>query len=401
MRRLKRDPKKRGVRGKSESIENIKVFKKWFNWHNMDKYNQIHMNNYGTDITSSFTNVAKNTTYYKNNLLYGNDKVLEVKLDEKNIYNRYNNVIRIVKDEDGQRVDRLFNDDLGSPEGVLSWVDIATNIGFIRRRGNISIYYKGIPKGGESNYDIYNVEVEKKCPNIILKPQDQEFDNNFGSLDLETMTIDEFGVQQTYAGGWYIGENSPGGKGGEIIIAKDSKDNVIKMLIDSIFKYISPREGESKEKAKERDGLTLFAHNLGRFDGVEIIKGIIQEEDINSIYDLKGVWKTDQARLLSLRIKHKKLKCHINIHDSLSFFNFTSLDKVMKSYKIGVNKGIFPHSFIRDDNLEYIGNKPDKMYYIDNVTQEEYDLIPDTNWNLRYEINKYLRLDIEGLYKAV
>jgi DNA polymerase type B, organellar and viral len=259
-------------------------------------------------------------------------------------------------------------------------VDISTNIGFIRRRGNISIYYKSI--NGKSKYDIYNVEVEKKCPsepfgalrspNIFLKAQDPEFDNHFGTLDLETLTIDELGVQQTYAGGWYIGENSPVGKGGEIIIAKDSKDNVIKMLIDSIFKYMAPREGESKEKTKERNGLTFFAQNLGRFDGVEIIKGIIQEEDINSIYDdlWKGTWKTDEGRLLSLRIKHKKLNCHINLHDSLSFFNFTSLDKVMKSYKIGVSKGIFPHSWplLKGDNLEYIGNKPDKKYYIDNVT---------------------------------
>jgi hypothetical protein len=183
-----------------------------------------------------------------------------------------------------------------------------------------------------------------------------------------------------------------------MIIAKDSKDNVIKMLIDSIFKYISPREGESKEKAKERDGLTLFAHNLGRFDGVELIKGILQEEPSDSNYDLKGVWKTDQARLLSLRIKHKKLKCHINIHDSLSFFNFTSLDNVLKSYKI---EGIFPHAFIRSDNLDYIGNKPDKMYYLEKVSQEDYDLIPDNNWNLSDEIKKYLGSDIEGLYKAI
>jgi hypothetical protein len=79
------------------------------------------MNNYGTDITSSFGEVDKDIFYYLNNNLEGEDNVLLVKHIGKNNgkKDRIVNILRVVKDENGYR--SLFNDDLGSQsrEGVL------------------------------------------------------------------------------------------------------------------------------------------------------------------------------------------------------------------------------------------------------------------------------------------
>ena len=108
------------------------------------------MDNYGTDITSSFTDVPTNTIYYKNSYLESDDRVLEVKYYGDDKENKIIGIIRIVKDEDGKEI--LFKDDLRSPEGVLGWVDITTKLGFIRMRGNMTIYYKII--NGEGKYEI-------------------------------------------------------------------------------------------------------------------------------------------------------------------------------------------------------------------------------------------------------
>jgi hypothetical protein len=65
----------------------------------------------------------------------------------------------------------------------------------------------------------------------------------------------------------------------------------------------------------------------------------------------------------------------------MSFFGDKSLDSVLKSFSIqGIQKGVFPHSFITKDILSYIGPKPDIQYYNqESVSNDIYDSIPKNN----------------------
>jgi len=55
----------------------------------------------------------------------------------------------------------------------------------------------------------------------------------------------------------------------------------------------------------------------------------------------------------------------------------SSLDKLLKAYKIDIFKGVIPYRFISKDTLFYQGTKPEFKYY--DIAQEEYDLIPSNN----------------------
>lgn len=67
-------------------------------------------------------------------------------------------------------------------------------------------------------------------------------------------------------------------------------------------------------------------------------------------------------------------------------------------------KGKFPHSFINQKNLNYVGNKPDIKHY-NNISKAEYENIPcsegEKNWNIKTELLKYLESDLIGLYKLI
>lgn len=182
-------------------------------------------------------------------------------------------------------------------------------------------------------------------------------------------------------------------------MSKDINELIIENIIDSIFDYIKGKEESTKREIKTRNGLTLYAHNLGRFDSLEIIKGLINTKG-SLKYEVEGKWKTEENKLLSLKIKHKESKLYIRLFDSVSFFNFNSLDKLLQTNNIDVQKGKFPHSFINQNNLNYVGNKPAIEYY-KNITNEDYDNIPLNNWNIRTELLKYLESDIIGLFKLI
>ena len=122
--------------------------------------------------------------------------------------------------------------------------------------------------------------------------------------------------------------------------------------------------------------MSVYAHNLGRFDAIEIIKGLSNSSVVK--YDIKGVWKKEENRLLSLKIIDIKSRKYINLLDSLSLLGFNSLRNSLKSYNISIEKGNFPYRFVNKNNLNYIGTKP-SFDLFDDITQKDYDNIPENN----------------------
>jgi DNA polymerase type B, organellar and viral len=85
------------------------------------------------------------------------------------------------------------------------------------------------------------------------------------------------------------------------------------------------------------NGYTLYAHNLGRFDAIIIIKFLAQLD-----YKVIPLWK-DNA-ILIIKIFDPKTKQRITLLDSLNLFN-TSLKKLLISFNYETRQGVIP-SFI-------------------------------------------------------
>ena len=120
------------------------------------------------------------------------------------------------------------------------------------------------------------------------------------------------------------------------IDVNESSDNVVQRIIDGIFKH------------KELDGYTFFAHNLGRFDSLFLIKAAASMADIK----VNAVWK--ENTIISISIKNTKLNRKIKILDSIQFIA-GSLRNVLMTFNCEIKKDYFPYRFVHQNNLFYIG----------------------------------------------
>lgn len=254
-------------------------------------------------------------------------------------------------------------------------------------------------------------------PEIKLPYSDKIYNNKIGSLDLETLVnsndsfkmgcskdefkddicgnstnIDEMveeglGKFSVYAGGWKL--NNVEGKIKDkdtqmfIIDYKNihSSNELIKVMFERLFD-------------NEVNGYTLYVHNLGRFDGIFLIKELAK---LN--YKISGLWNDNS--LLKIKVFDKNnSKKSITILDSINLLP-QSLDKLLKKFNCIVQKGVFPHLFVNSNNLNYIGEKPEFKYYsLSKISADEYNNISNV-WNLKEECFKYLNNDIEGLFEVM
>jgi hypothetical protein len=253
---------------------------------------------------------------------------------------------------------------------------------FSRLIGDYKIYF--------SNDKIDYIDRLYNFPNLRINPIDNKYNDKIGTLDLETFSIDNnrdesnlegknLGVQEVYAGGWAL--NNIGSK--TFIIDNINIHNgndIIKVMFEELF-------------LNNIKGYTLYAHNLGRFDSIFLIKELAT---LN--YIIKPIWKDN--RILKIKIIDCKSNQSIILLDSINLVN-CSLNKFLISFDCKINKGMFPHSFVNPNNLNYIGDKPDKKYFdLTELSQKYYDDLPE-KWNLKEECLNYLNKDILGLLEAM
>lgn len=135
----------------------------------------------------------------------------------------------------------------------------------------------------------------------------------------------------------------------------------------------------------ELNGYTFYAHNLGRFYSIFILKSLISDNDI----ELTPTWK--ENTILSLTLEYGDFK--FTLLDSLQLIP-GSLDSILKSFNCNIQKGYFPYSFVNENNLYYIGDKP-SIKFFNNIQELKYNAMPIDNWSLKKETLKYLKSDIE------
>src|SRR6202030_2879352 len=154
----------------------------------------------------------------------------------------------------------------------------------------------------------------------------------------------------------------------------------------------------------------FYVHILGRYDIVFLYNTFLQA-NLDKGYDyyiIDTTMRDDTIIKLNIKIKvfsekdkNKYRYLKISLVDSLNFLNL-SLDKLTKEFNIDIRKGYFPHSFVNKNTLNYIGNKPNYSFYKElNIDKNEYNKIPNENWNLKLECLNYLNKDLKGLYEVM
>jgi hypothetical protein len=68
-------------------------------------------------------------------------------------------------------------------------------------------------------------------------------------------------------------------------------------------------------------------------------------------------------------------KNKIKLLDSLQLIK-GNLDSILISFSCNIKKGYFPYTFVNNNNLYYIGDKPSQSYY-KNISDLDYAKIPN------------------------
>nr|YP_009568387.1 hypothetical protein [Orbilia oligospora]QBL02019.1 hypothetical protein [Orbilia oligospora] len=141
----------------------------------------------------------------------------------------------------------------------------------------------------------------------------------------------------------------------------------------------------------------VYVHNLSKFDSFFINKILFENFNVNAKY--KG------RLILSLNVKYNEdgKTYKMIFKDSLLLLQ-GSLKYLGKTYNVETKKSLFPYSFPNEDNLNYIGDKPDFKFYSNddnNVSIDDYNSIPKDNWNLKDETFKYLINDLHCTYQIL
>lgn len=261
------------------------------------------------------------------------------------------------------------------------------NIFFDRSIGNVTLTIE--------DQKIIKYKVENKLQPIkVLKKVITDRNINIGAFDLETF-IDIDGLGKVYALGYitnvdltpklyYLSDNPN----------LDSSELILKCIDDMLVnKY---------------NNYIFYVHNLGHYD-IVFLYNVLLNFNLHKGYEyyiLKTTMRDNTIIKLEIRIKvistskeNKYKYIKISFVDSLNLLNL-SLDKLTQEFNIDIRKGNFPHTFVKKNTLNYVGNKPDYHFY-DNLDIDKYNMIPNNNWDLKTECLNYLRKDIIGLYKVM
>jgi hypothetical protein len=230
----------------------------------------------------------------------------------------------------------------GAITGVLlkKVEDTVVNINtFIRKVGNVSLTI--------SKDRVTFVEAKK---DLSIIKQDNEYvkemANPFiGSFDLEAFE-DLDGYAKVYAVGFIVIGKEPE----TFYLGKDqsSEDLVLYCLNLMMDKY---------------DGYLFYTHNFGKYDSIFVSKILKEANKKKSFvnYKLKFISKDNKMLKLEIIRFTKTGFKKITIVDSYNLLN-TGLFILSQSFDIDVTKGYFPHSFIKRNTLNYIGNTPSIEY---------------------------------------
>ena len=384
---------------KLKSISNVKLNKEFVKV-------KIAKSSFSSDILPLSVNL-----YYYGKLLVGDDcvKYLEVINKNKSILGHkpetlddissmylYNNACIVLnKNVSNTLITRVVYDlETGKCKAIFTDKILSKDM-FTRKRGDLVItIFKD---------KVVRTDISKSLG--IIKNKRKRFSDsaysNIGSLDLEAYNDSE-GSSKVYA----IGYNVLGEKPEMFYLDRSgsSSELVIKcfnyMLQPKYHKYI------------------YYCHNFSRYDSIFILK-ILTQANIDKgfeYYKLKPLYRDGNMLKLDIMIKwglsnrkqptigarKEPRYTKITIIDSYALLN-ENLYELSRSFDIEVTKSHFPHAFVKEDTLNYKGNTPSIIYWlnavdkVNNISKEEYKELFSNNWDLRVECLNYLDKDLRSL----
>lgn len=145
---------------------------------------------------------------------------------------------------------------------------------------------------------------------------------------------------------------------------------------------------------------TFYVHNLQGFDVVFILDAMEEYNNNNGeYYKYSPIFRDNRIISLTIKIKTKSGTIKIKLVDSYGLLN-KSLYDIGVEFECEVVKDKFCHDFVKESTLNYIGNTPDKFYF-KNMSDNEYNIIKKSDWNLKKEALDYLSKDLGSLLEIM
>ena len=259
---------------------------------------------------------------------------------------------------------------------VLSIFDqIISENEFIRSFDNKEFHIK-------NNVPYFFFERKFAHKNITPLKINKEFDLEFMTLDIETYTDSE-NILHVYCISYYDGIES------KSFFVADYTD--LDSMLNALFKSLFTRTNNGK---------LIFIHNSSMFDLIFLLKPLLNYPNIT----LKPTLK--EGKFINLSIKYGQNGIYqMALRDSILMLP-SSLSKLCSAFDVEKPKDIFPHNFVKADNLDYIGNVPAYKYF-DNtkVSLDAYNAYANRfinqSWSLKAEAIKYCELDCTSLHNVI
>lgn len=100
---------------------------------------------------------------------------------------------------------------------------------------------------------------------------------------------------------------------------------------------------------------SIYIHNLAKFDIIFLLKYLVKLGHVQPVIH--------NGRIISINFNYgKNGEYQIHFRDSYLLL-LNSLAKLCKSFKVENSKSIFPHLFVNENNLNYIGEVPNIKYF--------------------------------------
>jgi uncharacterized protein YprB with RNaseH-like and TPR domain len=223
----------------------------------------------------------------------------------------------------------------------------------------------------------------------ILQPINPvtKIEDNFITLDIETFFDSEDKIK-------ILSLSFYDGKEFNSFYKSDFKDD--KVMLDTVFNNLLTKNNNNKY---------IYIHNGARFDLIFLVKYLLDRKDIS----LEPLYK--DGLFLSITINYKrdikgKFKYSMTLRDSFLLLP-SSLANLGKSFKVEVQKDIYPYYFPNNFNLFYNSFIVPSYKYFDNVkvSMEDYNnykqRFAGKKWNLKEETINYCVKDCISLYQII
>jgi hypothetical protein len=107
---------------------------------------------------------------------------------------------------------------------------------------------------------------------------------------------------------------------------------------------------------RKYNGYNIYVHNLAKFDIIFLLKYLVKIVNVQPVIH--------NGRIISLGINYgKNNEYNIQFKDSYLIL-LNSLNKLCKAFSVSNPKSLFPHLFVNENNLNYIGEVPEFKYFI-------------------------------------